>query len=374
MDFGFTDEQVQLADQVRRFVDAECPLDRVRELIDAEAAYDPALWSKISGLGWTALIVPEAHGGLGLRWEDLVVVAEELGRGLFPSPFLSNAVAARTLSRMGDGNQKDRWLPDIAAGTLIATLAVLEPGDVLDESGVELTARAAGGRVTLSGEKMFVPDGASAGLLLVAAREGAGTSLFAVPADSPGVAVEPLELTDPTQAAARVVFDEVSVSEAERLGSAGGAWPEIARALDALTVAASAGMVGTADAAVALATEYAGVRKQFGEIIGKFQGVKHALAEIHVDVESARSLAYYASWAVDNLESPQEIARSVSMAKAAASEALDRAGEECVQIHGAIGYTWECDAHLFYKRGRYSRNDLGSPERHLERVLASQGL
>lgn len=221
---------------------------------------------------------------------------------------------------------------------------------------------------------MFVPDGASAGLVLVAAREGAGTSLFAVSTNAPGVTVEPLKLTDPTQAAARVVLDDVSVSGAERLGSAGGAWPEIACALDALTVAASAAMVGAADAAVALATEYAGVRKQFGEIIGKFQGVKHALAEIHVDVESARSLAYYASWAVDNLESPQEIARSVSMAKAAASEALDRAGEECVQIHGAIGYTWECDAHLFYKRGRYSRNNLGSPERHFERVLASQGL
>lgn len=374
MDFGFTDEQMQLAEQVRRFVDAECPLDRVRELIDADVAYDPALWSRIAGLGWTALIVPEAHGGLGLRWEDLVVVAEELGRGLFPSPFLSNAVAARTLSRMGDEKQKSRWLPDIAAGTLIATLAVVERGDVLGESGVELAACAAGGRVTLSGEKMFVPDGASAGLVLVAAREGAGTSLFAVSTNAPGVTVEPLKLTDPTQAAARVVLDDVSVSGAERLGSAGGAWPEIACALDALTVAASAAMVGAADAAVALATEYAGVRKQFGEIIGKFQGVKHALAEIHVDVESARSLAYYASWAVDNLESPQEIARSVSMAKAAASEALDRAGEECVQIHGAIGYTWECDAHLFYKRGRYSRNNLGSPERHFERVLASQGL
>lgn len=377
MDFGFTREQLQLADQVRRFVQAECPLERVRQLVETDTPFDTRLWSKMAELGWPALVVPEEHGGLGLKWEDLVVVAEQLGRGLFPSPLISNAVAARTIARLGDEGHKARWLPEIARGRLIATLAVLEPSDVPGEEGIALTARAAsaeGRRLTLTGEKMFVPDAGSAGLVLVAAREGVGTSLFGVATDAPGVRVEPLRLTDPTQSAARIVLDDVSVGQADRLGAPGRAWPEIAAALDALTVASSATMVGAADAAVALATDYAKVRKQFGEVIGKFQGIKHTLAEIHVDVESARSLTYYASWAIDNLDSAGDLARFVSMAKAVASEALDRAGEECVQIHGAIGYTWECDAQLYYKRGRYSRNVLGSPEYHLERVLTSQGL
>ncbi|MFP6626744.1 MAG: acyl-CoA dehydrogenase family protein [Deltaproteobacteria bacterium] len=371
VDFGFSQEQEQLKNQVRRFLDSECPLDRVRELVEAEESYDTGLWGKMAELGWQALVVPEAAGGLGLKWEDLIVVCEEMGRSLFPSPFLATAVAARAIARLGDAAQTERWLADVAGGSLVATLAVLEESDVLGPEGIATLATADGDGLSISGTKMFVPYGQAAGLLVVAVSEAGGISLFAVPADAEGVSVEALKLTDPTQSAARITLDSVKVGADARLGDPGKAGPEVAALLDAYTVGMSAEMVGAADAAVVLAAEYAKVRKQFGQPIGRFQGVKHRLAECFVATEAARSLVYYASWAIDNLE---DATSNVSMAKAYAAEALDRAGEEGVQLHGAIGFTWECDAHFYYKRGRYCRNVLGSPEYHYERVLAADGI
>ena len=371
MDFGFNEEQEQLRSQVRRFLDGECPMERVRSLIDAEEPFDKGLWGRMAELGWQALTVGEEFGGLGLAWEDLIVVAEEMGRTLCPSPFVANAVAARALSVVGTTEQASTRLPELASGRCVATLAHLEESDILGEEGIALEAGTKNGGTELRGVKMFVPWGQAADLFLVAAREGGGVSLFAVESTRPGVTVEALKLTDPTNRAARLSLDSVAVDAADRIGPAGEAWPGLEKVLQAATVALAAEMVGAADAAVALAGEYAKVRRQFGQPIGRFQGVKHLLAERYVEVESARSLVYYASWAVDNL---QDATAQVSMAKAAASEALDRGGEDCIQVHGAIGYTWECDAHLYYKRGRYCRNLLGSPEYHFERILASQGL
>lgn len=371
MEFGFNADQEQLKAGARRFLDAECPLDRVRTVMGARESHDAGLWRKTAELGWTGLTIAEEYGGLGLAWEDLVVLAEETGRSLFPSPLLASAAAARALAALGSDEQKQRWLPGLSAGDVIATLAVLEESDDLSDAGVQLEAVTSASTVTLSGRKLFVPWGQAADLLLVAAREKDGVSLFAVPADSEGVSVTPLRLIDETSRAAEVVLDSVTVDASARLGQPGEAWPQLSKALDAATVALAAEMVGAADAALRLATEYAKIRKQFGEVIGKFQGVKHRLAEILVDVESARSLVYFASWAVDHLEDPRG---HVSMAKAYASIALDRAGEDGIQIHGAVGYTWECDAHLYYKRGRYCRSLSGSPEYHHERLLTSQGL
>lgn len=371
MEFGFSADQEQLKAGVRRFLDAECPLERVRTVMASKDPHDVGLWKKTADLGWPGLTIPEEYGGLGLAWEDLVVLAEETGRSLFPSPLLASAAAARAIHALGSAEQKKRWLPSIAAGDLIATLAVLEESDDLSEAGVELAAAASGSGVTLSGKKLFVPWGQAASLLLVAARENGGVSLFAVPSDAAGVTVSPLRLIDQTQRAAEVVLDGVTVDATARLGAAGAAWAPLAKVVDAATVALAAEMVGAADAALRLATEYAKIRKQFGEVIGKFQGVKHRLAEILVDVESSRSLVYFASWAVDNMDDPRA---HVSMAKAYASIALDRAGEDGIQIHGAVGFTWECDAHLYYKRGRYCRSLGGTPEYHHERLLVSQGL
>jgi len=371
MDFGFTEEQDQLRTQVRRFLAAECPLERVRALTASGEPFDRALWKAAADLGWQALVVPEAQGGLGLSWEDVVVVAEETGRTLFPSPFISTAAATRLIAKLGDDAQKARWLPAIAAGDCTATIAVTEETDVPYEAGVEMTARGDGASIVLSGIKMFVPDGQGADLLLVVAREAGGLSVFAVPADARGVTREFLTLVDPTHRSARVVFEKVAVDPSARLGAAGKAADAVRDALDAQTVALAAEMVGAAQAALDLAVEYAKVRKQFGQPIGRFQGVKHRLAEIHVAVESARSLTYYASWAVDNVA---DAANHVSMARVFAGEAVDRAGEECVQTHGAIGFTAECDAQLYYKRGRYSRNLGAPPSWHNERILTSQGL
>ncbi len=371
MNFGFSPEQQQLRTQVRRFLDSECPLERVRELMAASAPFDAALWQMTTELGWHALIVPEAQGGLGLNWEDVVVVAEETGRSLFPSPFISTAVAARLIGKLGDDSQRERLLAPIATGRSVATLAVTEESDIPFDGGVATTARADGGRVTLQGVKMFVPDGMAADLLLVVVREANGLSVFAVPADAPGVSRTALKLVDATQRAARIELESVTVDAGARLGRPGEATAELRSALDAQVVARAAEMTGAADAALNLAVAYAKVRKQFGQPIGRFQGVKHELAEVYVEVESARSLAYYASWAVEQAEGAS---RHVSMAKLYAAGAADRAGEACVQVHGAIGFTWECDAHLFYKRGRMSRNLLGSAGWHGERILTSAGI
>jgi alkylation response protein AidB-like acyl-CoA dehydrogenase len=220
----------------------------------------------------------------------------------------------------------------------------------------------------LEGTKLFVPDGQHADLLLIATREGQGVSVFAVPSDTPGVTVSPLVVVDATKPAAEVRLASVTVPASARLGAAGGAWPTLATLLDRQTITHAAEMVGAADAALKMAVEYAKVRQQFGSPIGRFQGVKHRCAEMLCDVESARSLVYYGAWALDS--APDQVPTYAAMAKALASEALDQAGEECVQIHGAIGYTWECHAHLFYKRGRQSHVWLGAPDEHYERVMS----
>jgi alkylation response protein AidB-like acyl-CoA dehydrogenase len=247
---------------------------------------------------------------------------------------------------------------------------VLEESDVLAPDAIATRATAAAGNVVLDGAKLFVPDALHADLILVAAREEGGVSLFAVPATAPGVRVTPLVVVDATKPAAEVRLDNVRLPASARLGAAGGTWPTIVRVVDRMTIGLAAEMVGAADAALAMAVEYAKVRRQFGSPIGRFQGVKHRCAELLVDVESARSLVYYGAWAVE--QAPDEAPSYAAMAKAAASEALDAAGEECIQIHGAIGYTWECHAHLFYKRGRHCHVWMGAPDEHYERVLALQ--
>ncbi len=370
MDFGFTSEQDELRAQARRFLDRELPLDRILAWSTDPARIDRALWKRMAALGWTGLTVPEAHGGLGLGAVDVIVLLEEMGRSLCPLPLASVDVATAAIVALGDAPQRQAHLPGIAAGDTIATLAVLETSDVPTADGIAATASAHGETVVLEGEKLFVPDGQHADLVLVAARERNGVSLFAVPVDTPGVTVTPLVVVDATKPAAAVRLAGASLPAGARLGAAGDAWPVLARLLDRQIVAHAAEMVGAADAALRMAVEYAKVRQQFGSPIGRFQGVKHRCAELLCDVESARSLVYYAAWAAD--AAPDELSLYAAMAKAAASDALDAAGEDCVQIHGAIGYTWECHAHLFYKRGRQSHVWLGAPDEHYERVLQLQ--
>lgn len=382
MDFGFTPEQDELRSQARRFLDQQLPLDRILAWSTDPATIDRGLWKKMADLGWTGLTAPEAHGGLGLGAVDLIVLLEEMGRSLCPLPLASTDLAVAALTALGSDAQQAAWLPKIAAGDVIATLAVFESSDVPTADGIATTATARGNDVVLDGAKLFVPDGQHADLVLVAAREGQGVSVFAVAADTPGVTVSPLVVVDATKPAAEVRLASVTVPASARLRAAGAsdgpagasdgpvgtAWPTLATLLDRQTITHAAEMVGSADAALRMAVEYAKVRQQFGSPIGRFQGVKHRCAELLCDVESARSLVYYAAWALDH--APDKVPSYAAMAMALASEALDQAGEECVQIHGAIGYTWECHAHLFYKRGRQSHVWLGAPDEHYERVMS----
>ncbi len=388
MDFGFTPEQEQLRAQVRRLLDTELPLERILAWSAKPQPLDRALWTRVAALGWPGITVPEAYGGLGLGCEDLIVVLEEMGKSLAPLPLLATDAAVTAIRLLADDAQCTAHLPGIAAGATIATIAVLEESDVVAPDAIATRARAAEGEarhatgaaatrgagaagdVVLDGVKLFVPDAQHADLILVAARENDGVSLFAVPATAPGVRVAPLVVVDPTKPAAEVRLESVRLAASARLGVAGGAWPAIVRVLDRMTIGLAAEMIGAADAALAMAVEYAKVRRQFGSPIGRFQGVKHRCAELLVDIESARSLVYYGAWAVE--QSPEQAASYAAMAKAAASEALDATGEECIQIHGAIGYTWECHAHLFYKRGRHCHVWMGAPDEHYERVLALQ--
>jgi alkylation response protein AidB-like acyl-CoA dehydrogenase len=367
MDFGFTPEQDELRNQARRFLDQHLPLDRILAWSTDPASIDRALWKKTADLGWTGLTVPETHGGLDLGAVDLIVLLEEMGRSLCPLPLASTDLAVAALTTLGSDTQQAAWLPKIAAGDVIATLAIMESSDVPTADGIATTATTRGSDVVLEGTKLFVPDGQHADLVLVAAREGQGVSVFAVATDTPGVTVSPLVVVDATKPAAEVRLASVTVPATARLGAAGGAWPTLAELLDRQTITHAAEMVGAADAALKMAVEYAKVRQQFGSPIGRFQGVKHRCAEMLCDVESARSLVYYGAWALDS--APDQVPTYAAMAKALASEALDQAGEECVQIHGAIGYTWECHAHLFYKRGRQSHVWLGAPDEHYERVM-----
>jgi alkylation response protein AidB-like acyl-CoA dehydrogenase len=351
MNFGFTEEQDLLRAEARKFLDQNAPLDEVRKISESSAGYSPEQWRQIAELGWTGLVVPERHGGAGLGAADLVVLLEETGRTLYPSPLISTTSAAAAILTAGSDAQRERWLPGIAEGSEIGTLALLEAGERRGEVGVQLVGERDGDTYVLRGEKIFVPDADAATLFVVPFRSGPAptdVSLAVVRRGADGLHAEDFPGMDLTKRLGRLTLDGVRVPGAEILGQPGGAAPALAKAVDFATNAVTAEMIGAAEGALALTTEYAKSRIQFGSPIGRYQAVKHPLAEMYVDIESWKSLGYYAAWALD--EAPDEAPRYVSMAKAYASEAFARIGIDVVQLHGAVGYTWEFDAHLYLKR------------------------
>jgi alkylation response protein AidB-like acyl-CoA dehydrogenase len=375
MNFGFTEEQDLLRAEVRKFLDQRCPLEEVRRLMETPEGFSRELWKEAAELGWLGLTIPEAHGGSGLGWVDLVVLLEETGRTLFPSPLLSTTLAAAALREAGSEAQRARWLPSLADGSRIGTFAFLEASDLHEPEGVELAGRPDGDGWRLAGEKLFVPDAGVADLFVVAFRTGPAPreiGLALVERDAPGVAAEAAPAMDLTRRLGRLVLDGARVGADAVLGRPGSAWPAAARLLDLGACAVAAEAVGAAQAALQLTVGYAKNRIQFGQPIGRFQGVKHPLAEMYVDVESFRSLVYYAAWALD--ESPDEAPLAVSRAKAYASEAFPRIGIDCVQLHGGIGYTWEYDAQLYLKRAKWMRPLFGDAEHHYERIARLGGL
>ncbi|HLH99610.1 MAG TPA: acyl-CoA dehydrogenase family protein [Acidimicrobiales bacterium] len=373
MNFTFSEEQEELRRALRRFFEDKSPETEVRRLMETDDGYDPAVWSQMAEqLGLQGLAIPEAYGGSGFSYVELSMVFEEMGRALLCAPYFSSvALAANLLLASSDDRACRDYLPGIADGTTIATVAFTEPSGSWGLEGITLPAVPPDGRAswTLTGDKSYVLDGQRADLLLVAARTPGGVSLFAVERGAPGLVSEPLPTMDLTRKQARVTL---SATPARLVGTEGGGWPALSTMLDLAAVALAAEQVGGAQRVLEMAVEYAKVRVQFGRPIGSFQAIKHKCADMLLEVESAKSAAYYAGWAA--AESPEELPVVASLAKSYCSEAYFHATAENIQIHGGIGFTWEHPAHLYFKRAKSSELLFGDPTYHRELLAQRIGL
>ena len=376
MDFGFSEEQEMLRHSARSLLERECPSAHVRQMMDDERGYSPELWRKMADLGWLGLVLPEENGGAGLNYVDLVVVAEEMGRVLLPSPFIWTLMLAEALSRAGSDEQKHRFLPAIARGELIATPAHLETSGSWDENGITMAARKSGAGFVLEGDKLFVNDAHVADYFLVAARtggkRGGGITLFAIDAKRPGITVTPLKTMDQTRKLGAVALHGVKASSADVIGEVNHGWTVLDAAIDRAKVALAAEMMGGAQKVLETTVEYTKVREQFGRPIGSFQAVQHKCANMMVDVEGAKSAVYYAAWAVSN-DAP-DARTAAAVAKAAASDAYRRTAADGIQVHGGIGFTWEHDMHLYFKRAKSSEFTFGDANFNREIVAQLIGL
>lgn len=363
MDFGFSEEQDLLRQSARDFLVNKCPMTLVRRMMEDDSGHAEDLWREMAQLGWQGLILPEEYGGAGLDFVDLIVVLEEMGRVVLPGPFLSTAVyGAVALLEAGTDEQKEAYLPKIATGELLVTVASMEPNGRWDADGIEATASEDASGYRLDGVKLFVPDGHVADLLLVAARtpgstQTDGISLFCVGKGAPGVTVTPLQSMDQTRRIAEVKLEAVQVDASARLGELGGGWRTLERLADRGKVALCAEMCGGAQQVLDMSVEYAKVREQFGKPIGAFQAIQHKCADMMVQVESAKSATYYAAWAVAN--DTEDAPLAAAMAKAYCSDAYRVVAGEGIQIHGGIGFTWEHDMHIYFKRAKSSEVSFG---------------
>ena len=368
MNFGFTEEQTLLREQARRFLDDEASMSVVRELMHSDQGFSTAQWQQLANLGWLGLIIDPDHGGVGLNWVDLIVVLEEMGRSLYPSPFISTTLAASVLGDLGSDEQKKDWLPRMATGQQIATLALFDRhGDPIADN-ITLAAEEADGLI-LNGTKQFVADAGSADLFITACRSGDSLKLALIPRTAEGVSVTATATMDRTKRTGLLELSNVHVAADHVINLNN---DDLSRIVDKGVVAITAEMVGAGEQVLEITTGYARERIQFGHPIGKYQGVKHALADVYVDVESFKSLVYYAAWTIDH--SPEELPRSASLAKAYASDAFAEIGINGVQLHGAIGFTEEYDIQLYLKRSKWARPIFGDSDHHYERVARMAGL
>jgi alkylation response protein AidB-like acyl-CoA dehydrogenase len=371
MNFAFSEEQDELRKSVRRFLDDKSPETEVRRLMETTEGYDPEVWTQMAEqLGLQSLIIPEEFGGAGFSYVELIVVLEEMGAALLCAPFFSTvALAANALLTSGDQKAQEYLLPGIAAGETIATLAFTEDSGRWDADGITLAAAPSGDGWSLNGHKSFVIDGHVADLILVVGRTDAGLSLFGVKDDAAGLTRTPLATMDQTRKQARLEFAD---TPAWLIGTDGGAAAGLSKTLDLAAVALAAEQVGGAQRCLESSVEYAKTRIQFGRPIGSFQAIKHKCADMLLEVESAKSAAYYAGWAAS--EDSDELPVVASLAKSYCSEAYFDAAAETIQIHGGIGFTWEHPAHLYFKRAKSSELMLGDPSYHRELLAQRIGI
>ena len=373
MDFALSDEQELLQQSARDFLARECPTTVVRETLTTPEGYSPALHTKMAALGWTGLVIPEKFGGLGLGVLDLAVLAEELGRAAVPGPFFATAVlGALSLAQSRATALQKHWLPRIAAGEALATLAVAEDDPCPTPAGIRAKCTATRAGFRLSGTKLFVLDAHAADVIIAAARtrghEAAGVCLFAVPRDTPGVTVRPLADVDQTRRPCEVEFRDVELPKSARLADEASGWKIVSRVIDAACVVIAADSLGGSQRALEMAVEYSKTREQFGRPIGSFQALKHMAAEMVSEIEPARSLVWYAAYAQDHEQ--QRAALAAAMAKARLTDIYSRTTNRAVQMHGGIGFTWEHDMQLWFKRALWNRTAFGDATFHRERVAA----
>jgi alkylation response protein AidB-like acyl-CoA dehydrogenase len=362
MNFDFSDELKQLRDEARRFLAERQALAAARRVLDGNEGYDRALWREMGEMGWIGAAIPEEYGGAGLGHLGLCVLAEELGAVLAPVPFASSAyLAAEAILLFGSAAQKERYLPKLASGASIGTVAIAEGPGALDPA--RLACAVAAGK--LSGTKQPVADGEFADLAVVAAL-GADRrpALFLVDLAGPGVARERIATIDPSRGHARIAF---SAAAAEPLGPAGEGASLIERLFDRAAVLFAFEQVGGAQASLDMAKSYALERYAFGRPIGSFQAIKHKLADVYVATELARSNAYYGAWALS--QDAPELGVAAAAARVAASDAFSLAAKENIQTHGGMGYTWEFDCHLYYRRAKLLALALGAPREWKERLI-----
>jgi acyl-CoA dehydrogenase len=367
MNFDFSDDQKMLRDQVRRFLSEQCTAKVVRRVFESAQGHDRELWKQIGEMGWLGTAIPEAYGGLGLGYLELCVIAEELGRALAPVPFSSTVyLFAEAVLAAGSEEQKQKYLPKVAAGELIGTFARAEgPGAVTPKS-IRTTFRAG----KLAGKKIAVNDGIDADFAVVLARSGdepgeRGLSLAIVDLNGGGVSRRAKNSIDPSRKHAEITFDGAA---AEPLGKSGEGWSIAKSVLDRAAVLMAFEQIGGADVCLAMATEYAKIRYAFARPIGSYQAIKHKLADMYVNNELARSNAYYGAWALST--NARELPLAAAAARIAATQAFDYAAKENTQVHGGIGFTWEVDCHLFYKRSCELALSIGAQRSWKDRLVS----
>lgn len=372
MDFELGEEQVMLKTSARDFLENECPKKLVRDMIEDDKGYSPELWKKMAELGWQGLLFPEKYGGSDMSFLDLSVLLEEMGRALVPGPFVPTVVlAGRAISAAGSEEQKQEFLPGIAGGDTIMTLALTEASGGVEASDVTVKATPAGDNFTINGTKVFVPDAHVADYLICVTRtrdsdnKEDGVTLFLVNAKSNGISIEVLK-TMTGEKLCEVVFNNVTVPRKNILGEMDKGWSVVQGILQEATIAECAWMAGGARWVLETTLDYSRERIQFGVPIGSFQAIQHKCADMAVEVEGATSLVYYAAWTVAENDPGAPIATHV--AKAWCSDTYKHVTFDGVQIHGGIGFTWDHDMHLYLKRAKAAEVAYGDSNYHREKV------
>jgi alkylation response protein AidB-like acyl-CoA dehydrogenase len=369
--FDFNQDQVMLRGLVREFLTEQCPISHVRAMMDDETGYEPDIYRQFVQLG--ILPFPEEYGGGGLGMVEQAIILEEMGRIPYPGPYFSTVILGGGLiAASGDESAMSRYLPDVSNGDLTLTLAFQEDDLGWTAEAVNLSVTKIGDEYILDGRKRFVPFAHTADVIIVAGRltgsSGArGVTLFAVDPKAQGVTVEPEKMFDLTSKTSTVEFNSVAVPSSTLIGPEAGAWPLLQDVFERAAVGAAAEMLGASRRSLEMSVEYAKVRKQFGQFIGQFQAVKHLLADMLEMVENAHAAVYYAAWAID-ADAPDR-ALAASVAKSDVNEASRKVCGDAIQAHGGIGFTWEYDLHLYFKRAKHLEPLFGDTSFHRERVL-----